>query len=88
MTTKWVKDSQLLRDDDTNVKMSFENNVVRNFFSSVQTEHRGKYTCLAQNEAGQQKCDTVLSIQGLRHTVCSDFPSTKVSLLIVCAVVS
>lgn len=88
ITTKWLKDSELLRDDDPNVKMSFENNVVSISFSSVQTEHGGKYTCLAQNEAGQQKCDAVLSIQGLRRTVCSDGPSTKAPLLTICAVVS
>lgn len=68
--TKWLKDSELLREDDTNVKMSFENNVVSISFSSVQTEHGGKYTCLAQNEAGQQKCEAVLTVQGLRHTIC------------------
>lgn len=64
ITTKWMKDSELLRDDDQNVKMSFENNVVSISFSSVQIKHGGKYTCLAENEAGQQKCDAVLSVQG------------------------
>lgn len=88
ISTKWLKDSELLGDDDPNVKMSFENNVVSISFSSVQTEHCGKYTCMAQNEAGQQKCDAVLSVQGLRRTVCSDCPSTRVLLLTICAVVS
>lgn len=88
ITAKWLKDSELLRDDDPNVKMSFDNNVVSISFSSVQTEHGGKYTCLAQNQAGKQKCEAILSVQGLRRTVCSECPSAEASLLTSCAVVS
>lgn len=61
---KWMKDSELLRDDDPNIKMTFENNVASISFSSVEIKHGGKYTCLAENEAGQQKCEAVLTIQG------------------------
>lgn len=64
ITTKWMKDSELLRDDDPNVKMTFENNIISISFSSVELKHGGKYTCLAENEAGQQKCEAVLTIQG------------------------
>ncbi|XP_074514104.1 cell adhesion molecule DSCAM-like [Sebastes fasciatus] len=60
---KWMKDSELLRDDDPNIKMTFENNVASISFSSVEIKHGGKYTCLAENEAGQQKCEAVLTIQ-------------------------
>ncbi|XP_049450272.1 titin-like [Epinephelus fuscoguttatus] len=63
ITVKWMKDSELLRDDDPNVKMTFENNVTSISFSSVEIKHGGKYTCLAENEAGQQKCEAVLTIQ-------------------------
>lgn len=61
---KWLKDSELLRDDDPNVKMTFENNITSISFSSVEIKHGGKYTCLAENEAGQQKCEAVLTVQG------------------------
>lgn len=88
ITTKWLKDSELLRDDDPNVRMSFDNNVVSISFSSVQTEHGGKYTCLAQNGAGQGKCEAVLSIQGLRRTVCLECPCAMALLVTSCAVVS
>lgn len=88
ITTRWLKDSDLLRDDDPNVKMSFDHNVVSISFSSVQAEHGGRYTCLAQNEAGQQKCEAILSVQGLRRTVCSECPSAEALLLTSCAVVS
>lgn len=64
ITVKWMKDSELLRDDDPNVKMTFENNIASISFSSVETKHSGKYTCLAENEAGQQKCEAVLTVQG------------------------
>lgn len=64
ITVKWLKDSELLRDDDPNVKMTFNNNIASISFSSVEIKHGGKYTCLAENEAGQQKCEAVLTIQG------------------------
>lgn len=64
ITIKWMKDSELLRDDDPNIKMIFEGNMAVVSFSSVQIKHGGKYTCLAINEAGQQKCEAVLTVQG------------------------
>lgn len=64
ITVKWMKDSELIRDDDPNVNMTFENNVASVSFSCVQIKHDGKYTCLAENEAGQQKCEAVLTVQG------------------------
>lgn len=64
ITVKWMKDSELLRDDDPNVQMSFVNNITSISFSSVELKHGGKYTCLAENEAGQQKCEATLTIQG------------------------
>lgn len=64
ITIKWLKDSELVRDDDPNVKMTFENNIASISFSSVEIKQGGKYTCLAENEAGQQKCEAVLSVQG------------------------
>lgn len=77
ISVQWMKDSELLRDDDPNVKMTFENNVANISFSSVELKHGGRYTCLAENEAGQQKCEAVLTIQGQRAflflSVCSMF---------------
>uniref|UniRef100_A0A672GFR8 Ig-like domain-containing protein n=1 Tax=Salarias fasciatus TaxID=181472 RepID=A0A672GFR8_SALFA len=68
---KWMKDSELLRDDDSNIKMTFENNVASISFSSIELKHGGKYTCVAENEAGQQKCEAVLSIQVLARNTSS-----------------
>ncbi|KAI4795897.1 hypothetical protein KUCAC02_029578 [Chaenocephalus aceratus] len=63
ITVKWMKDSELLRDDDPTVNMTFENSVACISFSACDIKHGGKYTCLAENEAGQQKCEAVLTIQ-------------------------
>uniref|UniRef100_A0A665T4L4 Ig-like domain-containing protein n=1 Tax=Echeneis naucrates TaxID=173247 RepID=A0A665T4L4_ECHNA len=52
ITVKWMKDSELLRDDDPNVKIRFENHITSISFSSVEIKHSGKYTCVAENEAG------------------------------------
>uniref|UniRef100_A0A3B4WPY0 Ig-like domain-containing protein n=1 Tax=Seriola lalandi dorsalis TaxID=1841481 RepID=A0A3B4WPY0_SERLL len=71
ITVKWMKDSELLRDDDPNVKMKYENNITSISFSSVEIKHSGKYTCVAENEAGQQN--------GPLHTVGTK-PSPQCSL--------
>lgn len=65
ISVKWMKDSGLLRDDDPKVKMAFENNVASISFSSVELKHDGKYTCLVENEAGRQRCEAALTVQGL-----------------------
>lgn len=64
ITVKWMKDSQILRDDDSNIKMLFENNVACLSISTVAISHGGKYLCQAENEAGQQKCEATLTVQG------------------------
>lgn len=64
ISIKWMKDSELLREDDPNIKMAFENNIASISFPSVKIKYGGRYTCLVTNEAGQQKCEAVLTIQG------------------------
>lgn len=64
ITVKWMKDSQTLRDDDSNIKMVFENNVACLSIATVAISHGGKYLCQAENEAGQQKCEATLTVQG------------------------
>ncbi|KAM4608731.1 titin-like [Polymixia lowei] len=63
ITVKWMKDSEILRDDDPHINMVFENNVASLSFSSVEINHGGKYACLAENEAGQQKCEAIVTVQ-------------------------
>lgn len=64
VTVKWMKDSEILRDDDPNIKMAFENNVASLSITTVAISHGGKYSCQAENEAGQQKCEATLTVQG------------------------
>lgn len=64
ITVKWMKDSELLRDDDPNAQMTFEHNVASISFSCVEIKHSGKYICLAENQAGQQKCEAIITVQG------------------------
>lgn len=64
ITVKWMKDSEILRDDDPNTKMVFENNVASLSITAVAINHGGKYSCQAENEAGQQKCEATLTVQG------------------------
>ncbi|KAG9340901.1 hypothetical protein JZ751_020094, partial [Albula glossodonta] len=63
MKVTWMKDSEILRDDDPNLKMEFENNIAVLKIVTVKTVHSGKYTCQAENEAGKQKSDAILSVQ-------------------------
>lgn len=65
ITIKWLKDSEILRQDDPNLTMTFENNVAMLAIKKIELKHAGKYTCQAENEAGQQKSDATLSVQGL-----------------------
>ncbi len=64
ITVKWMKDSEILRNDDPNIKMVFENNVASLSITIVAISHGGKYSCQAENEAGQQKCEATLTVQG------------------------
>uniref|UniRef100_A0A3P9Q041 Ig-like domain-containing protein n=1 Tax=Poecilia reticulata TaxID=8081 RepID=A0A3P9Q041_POERE len=50
ITVKWMKDSEILRDDDPNIKMVFENNVASLSITAVAISHGGKYSCQAENE--------------------------------------
>lgn len=64
ITVTWLKDSELLRHEDPNIAMTFENNITSLTIANIGMSHDGKYTCQAENEAGQQKCEAKLSVQG------------------------
>lgn len=64
ITVKWMKDSEVLRDDDPNIKIVFENNVAYLSITSVAISHGGKYLCQAENAAGHQRCEASLIVQG------------------------
>lgn len=64
ITVKWMKNGEILRYDDPNIKEVFENNVASLSITTVAISHGGKYTCQAQNDAGQQSCEATLTVQG------------------------
>ncbi len=64
ITVQWFKDSEIVRDDDPNITTTFENNLAILAIANVAIEHGGKYTCQAENEAGKQKCEAAVSVQG------------------------
>lgn len=64
ITVKWMKDSEYLRDDDPSITLSFDNNVASLSIATVAIGHGGKYLCQAENEAGQQKSEATLTVQG------------------------
>lgn len=64
ITVTWLKDSELLRRDDPNITMTFENNIASLAIAKIAMNHDGKYICQAENEAGQQKSEATLSVQG------------------------
>ena len=63
MTVTWMKDDHEVKDSE-HVQISFENRTAVLYISSVQLKHSGKYTCMAQNEAGSQKCIATLVVKG------------------------
>lgn len=64
ITIRWMKDSEILRDDDPNIKMGFEHNLACLLITTVALSHGGRYSCHAENEAGQQKSEATLTVQG------------------------
>lgn len=64
ITIRWMKDSEILRDDDPNIKMVFEHNLACLLITAVALNHGGIYSCHAENEAGQQKSEATLTVQG------------------------
>lgn len=64
ITVQWFKDSEIVRDDDPNITTTFENSIAVLAIAKVAINHGGKYTCQAENEAGKQKCEATVSVQG------------------------
>lgn len=73
ITVKWLKNSEILRDDDPNIKMVFENGITSLSLTAVAIGHAGKYSCQAENDAGQQKCEATLIVQGQKKSLMQFF---------------
>ncbi|NXQ36801.1 TITIN protein, partial [Alaudala cheleensis] len=64
ITVSWLKDNDEVI-EDSNIKMTFVNNVATLMVRSIELKHDGKYFCQAKNEAGIQRCSALLTVKDL-----------------------
>ncbi|XP_078537624.1 titin-like [Lissotriton helveticus] len=62
ISVTWMKGKEILKEMDK-VKITFENSISSLTIADVQPSSAGKYTCLAENEAGSQTCFGELSVK-------------------------
>ncbi|KAM4560777.1 titin-like [Fundulus diaphanus] len=62
ITVSWLKDNHELKEAE-NVHISYENKTALLHIGGLQSEHGGKYSCQAQNQAGSQTCSAVLTVK-------------------------
>ena len=63
MTLSWLKDDHELKETE-HIQITYEDKISLLHITSVHADHAGKYTCLAHNQAGRQKCSSVLTVKG------------------------
>lgn len=63
ISVTWMKGKDIIKDNHK-VKVTFENGIATLHISDVQMSSGGKYTCLAENEAGSQTCFGQLAVKG------------------------
>lgn len=69
LTIQWQKDETWIL-EDAEIEKTFENNAAALRILMCQSNHSGRYTCQATNEAGQEKCFATLLVQGLLFMAC------------------
>lgn len=67
ITVSWLKDSDEVI-EDSNIKMTFVNNIATLLVKSIELKHDGKYFCQAKNEAGIQRCSALLTVKGWSYS--------------------
>lgn len=63
ISVTWLKGQEVIKEDGK-IKMSFSNGVAVLILPDVQIHFGGKYTCLAENEAGSQTSVGELVVKG------------------------
>lgn len=63
MAVSWLKDDHELKEAEY-IQITYEDKIALLHITSVHAHHAGKYTCLANNQAGSQKCSAVLTVKG------------------------
>ena len=64
LSVQWQKDESWIL-DDSKIERTFENNVAMLRIPACEASHSGKYTCQVANEAGQDRCFAILTVQGI-----------------------
>lgn len=63
ISVTWMKGADIIKEDNK-VKVTFEDGIATLHISDVQISSGGKYTCLAENDAGSQTCFGQLAVKG------------------------
>ncbi|OCT61203.1 hypothetical protein XELAEV_18047226mg [Xenopus laevis] len=63
ITVSWMKGKDVVQEDDK-IKITYDNNVATLYISNIQLSSSGKYTCVAENDAGSQNCFVELIVKG------------------------
>lgn len=63
MTVSWMKDNHELKEAE-HIQITYESNTALLHITNLQSQHGGKYSCQAQNQAGSQTCSAVLTVKG------------------------
>lgn len=63
ISVTWMKGEDIIKEDNK-VKVTFENGIATLQITDVQISSGGKYTCLAENDAGSQTCFGELAVKG------------------------
>ena len=71
LSVQWQKDERWIL-EDPKIERTFENNVAMLRIPACEASHSGKFTCQVTNEAGQDRCFAMLTVQGiaLLHADC------------------
>lgn len=70
ISVTWMKGKDVIKEDNK-VKVTFENGIATLQISDVQISSGGKYTCLAENDAGSQTCFGQLAVKGQPRNICN-----------------
>lgn len=63
MSVSWMKDNHELKEAE-HLQITYENRTALLHITSLQSEHGGRFSCQAQNQAGTQTCSAVLTVKG------------------------
>lgn len=63
ISVMWMKGKDIIQDDNK-VRVTFEHGLATLQITGVQLSSGGKYTCVAENDAGSQSCFGELAVKG------------------------